>query len=77
MLFLNSLRNNILLEKIFTKTFCHRKSQRNAKFEILQRQKWAPDVSPLRNVKFCIPLDFAAAKDFVNIFPQNIISQTI
>ena len=27
-----------------------------------------PDVSPLRNVKFCISLDFAAAKDFVNIF---------
>jgi len=27
-----------------------------------------PDVSPLRNVKFCTSLDFATAKDFVNIF---------
>jgi len=30
-----------------------------------------PDVSPLRNVKFRVPLTFTAAKVFVNIFSRK------
>jgi hypothetical protein len=76
MLFLNSLQNNMFWKNIY-KDFGSCKSQRNAKFDILQRRKWVPDVSPVRNVKFHNPLTFAAAKVFVNIFPENIISQII
>jgi len=70
MLFLNSLWNNIFWKNI-CKDFCSCKSQRNAKFDILHRQKWVPDVSPLQNVKFCVPLTFTAAKVFVNIFSRK------
>jgi len=70
MLFLNSLRNNIFWKNI-CKGFCSCKSQRNAKFDILHWQKWVPDVSPLWNVKFRMPLTFTAAKVFVNIFSRK------
>jgi len=67
MLFLNSLRNNIFWKNI-CKGFCSCKSQRNVKFDILHWRKWVPDVSPLRNVKFRVPLTLTAAKVFMNIF---------
>ena len=70
MLFLNSLWNNIFWKSI-CKDFCSCKSQRNAKFDILHRPKWVPDVSPSQNIKFCLPLTFTAAKVFVNIFSRK------
>ena len=70
MLFLNSLRNNIFWKNI-CEGFCSCKSQRNAKFDTLHWRKWVPDVSPLRNVKFRVPLTFTAAKVFVNIFSRK------
>jgi len=70
MLFLNSLQNNIFWKNP-CKHFCSCKSRRNTKFDILHWRKWMPDVSPLRNVKFCMPLTFTAAKVFVNIFSRK------
>ena len=70
MLFLNSLQNNIFWKNL-CKDFCSYKSRRNTKFDILHRRKWMPDVSPLQNVKFRMPLTFTAAKVFVNIFSRK------
>jgi len=70
MLFLNSMQNNIFWKNL-CKDFCSCKSQRNAKFNILHRRKWMPDVSPLQNVKFHVPLTFTAAKVFANIFSRK------
>jgi len=68
MLFLNSLRNNILLEKIFAKTFATAKVKEMRNLIFCKGKSGCLTFRLCEMSNFCIPLDFAAAKDFVNIF---------